>query len=94
MRKRLQTRNAVLTFVTIRALFGIEFVRGYAEHIVALDADAVQHGRFGRCGGTLLLFNAPVFSCFHDGDILPRGKRRTVKQVGQHPRIRAGHLTD
>jgi hypothetical protein len=37
--------SLVLTFVTIRALFGIEFVRGHPEHIVALDAHAMQHGR-------------------------------------------------
>jgi len=32
------------TFVAIGALLGIKSVRGDAEHIVALDADTVDHG--------------------------------------------------
>jgi len=32
------------TFVAIGALLGIKSVRGDSEHIVALDADAVDHG--------------------------------------------------
>jgi len=32
------------TFVAIGALLGIKSVRGDAEHVVALDADAVDHG--------------------------------------------------
>jgi hypothetical protein len=76
MWKRLQTRKLVLTFVTSRALFGIEFVRGYAEHIIALDANAVQNGRFGRRSGTLFLFGPRAFGGIHDGGILPRGACR------------------
>jgi hypothetical protein len=35
-----------LAFVTVRTLFGIELISGHAEHVVALNADAVddRHG--------------------------------------------------
>ncbi len=94
MRKRLQTRKPVLTFVTSRALFGIEFVRGYAEHIIALDADAVQNGRFGRRSGSLFLFRPRAFGSIHDGGILSRGACRPSNRGEQHPETRAGHLID
>jgi hypothetical protein len=94
MWKRLPARKPVLTFVTIRALFGIEFVGGYAEHIVALDAHAVQHGRCGRRSGTLFFFGPRAFGSIHDGGILPREAPRPSHSGGQHPGTRAGHLTD
>jgi hypothetical protein len=90
MRKRTQTRKLALTLVTIRALFGIKFVRGHTEHIVALDADAVQHGRFGRRGGILFLFGPRDFGSIHDGGILPRGKRRPQKRRGGIPEFTPG----
>ena len=33
----------LLAFVTVRALFGIKAIRRDAEHVVALDADTVDH---------------------------------------------------
>jgi hypothetical protein len=39
--------------VTVRALFGIEFIGRHAKHVVALDAPAVQHA---RCGFAAELF--------------------------------------
>jgi hypothetical protein len=31
-------------FVAVGALFGIKSIRGHREHVVALDADAVEDG--------------------------------------------------
>jgi hypothetical protein len=42
MPRRLRKEKKLLTLVTIRALFGIEFVGRNAEHIVALDAYAMK----------------------------------------------------
>jgi len=82
MWKRLRTRKPALTLVTIRALFGIEFVGGHAKHIVALDADAMQHARFGRRGGSLFLFRRRDFRGIHDGGILPRGAHPSWNAAG------------
>ena len=81
MRKPVRTRKPVLAFVTIRALFGIEFVMGHAEHIVALDANAVQDGRFRRHSRNLFLFRPLGFGSIHDRAILPRGigRRRSAE---------------
>jgi hypothetical protein len=94
MWKRLRTRKPALTLVTIRALFGIEFVGGHAKHIVALDADAMQHARFGRRGGSLFLFLRRDFRGIHDGGILPRGAYPQLERGGQHPGPCGGHLTE
>lgn len=34
--------------MAVGALFGVVVIRGDAKHVVALDADAMQHGAFGR----------------------------------------------
>src|SRR5215469_8291284 len=47
-------RQPPLAFVAVRALFGIELLGGHAEHVVALDAHAVQHSRSGRRDGFFL----------------------------------------
>jgi len=48
--------SAFLTFGTSRARLASN-CQGVREHIIALDADAVQNGGFGRRGGTLFLFS-------------------------------------
>ena len=83
-----------LALVTIRALFGIKFVRGHAEHVVALDADAMQHGRFGWGSGAPFLLRPRAFGSIHDGGILPRRAHRPLERGGQHPGTCAGHLTE
>jgi hypothetical protein len=57
-RKKLNSRKEPgLTLVTVRAVLGIKLISGNAEHVVALDADAMdeivgrRHGRLGRFGG-------------------------------------------
>jgi hypothetical protein len=86
-------KKTVLALVTIRALFGIEFVGGHAEHIIALDANAVQDGRFGRHSRTLFLFGPLGFGSIHDRGILPRGEALPAEMPGLHPGVLAGHLT-
>jgi hypothetical protein len=55
--KKLKSSGLRLTLVTIGALLGIKLISGNAEHVVALDADAMdeivgrRHGRLGRFGG-------------------------------------------
>ena len=94
MRKLLRRRKPALTLVTIRALFGIELVGRHAKHIVALDADAMQHGRFGRRDERLFVFRPRDFGGIHEGGILPRRAHRPLERSGQHPGTCAGHLTE
>jgi len=63
----LQTRKPVLALVTVRALLGIELVRGHTEHIVAMDTDAAQYGRCGRSGGSPVVLGLRDFGSIHGG---------------------------
>ncbi|HKM66911.1 MAG TPA: hypothetical protein VJX70_07080 [Candidatus Acidoferrum sp.] len=80
-RERLQTEKANLAFVTVGALFGIELVRGHAEHVVALDAHAVQHGGSRRRCRGLFLIGPRVDGGIHDGGILPRGAGQSLSRL-------------
>jgi len=50
MWRRKEIREARSTFMTVRALLGVETIRRHPEHIVALDADAMNYaGAVGQC---------------------------------------------
>ena len=57
MKKLKSQGEPVLTLVTVRALLGIKLISRNAEHVVALDADAMdeivgrRRSRLGRFGG-------------------------------------------
>jgi hypothetical protein len=57
MKKLKSSGELRLTLVTIGALLGIKLISRNTEHVVALDADAMdeivgrRHGRLGRFGG-------------------------------------------
>ena len=75
-----RTNRASSAFVAVGALLGIKPIGRNAEHIIALDADAVQNGRFGRRSGTLFLFRPRAFGGIHDGGILPWGACRPLNR--------------
>ena len=85
MRTLLQTSKPVLALVTVQALLGIELVRGHAERIVAMDTDAVQHGRCGRSVGSHVVLGLRDSGSIHGGGILPRWERRPLERSRLHP---------
>jgi hypothetical protein len=93
-RKKLQTKQLGSALVTIRALFGIELVGGHPEHVVALDADPMQHRRCRRRFETLWLLGRFVVGGIHPGGILSRVNCRQPNGSVPHPGICPGHLHD
>jgi hypothetical protein len=63
----------VSALVAIGALLGVKLVRGYSEHVIALNADSVEH-RFIMFRGLGFRRGMSVILCGHDG-ILPCSAR-------------------
>ena len=84
--------------VAVRALFGIKPIRRDAEHIVALDADAMDDGTNDRAGMEGLVQTARrrsasfLWNAFSRHErILARGDAASNESL-RHPREVAAHL--